>query len=91
MELLLRPVTKQDLLDRVGDQFLDDVLHDRLARDRQHLLGLGLRRGKQPRAESGDRDDRALDHLLNIQPCNPPDSACIGRSEKAKEGRSLLP
>ena len=42
-------------------QFLDDVLHDRLAADRQHLLGLRLGGRQQSRAETGDRDDGDFD------------------------------
>ena len=42
-------------------QLLDDVLHDRLAPDRQHLLGLRLGGRQQPGAEAGDGDDGNVD------------------------------
>ena len=71
MERLVAAGDEEDLLDGVGDQFLDDVLHDRLAPDRQHLLGLGLGGGQKPRAEAGHGHDSAVDHLTNIQPCVP--------------------
>ena len=52
---------EQDLLDAVRDQFLHHVLHDRLARDRQHLLGLRLGGRQKPRAMPGDGNDCALE------------------------------
>ena len=53
---------EQDLLDSVGDQFFDHVLHDGLARHRQHLLGLRLGGRQQPRAQPRHGDYRAFDH-----------------------------
>ena len=58
---------EQDLFDGVGDQFLRHVLHDGLARHRQHLLGLALSGGQQARAEAGRWHDGAVDHSSNIQ------------------------
>ena len=57
IEALPGPVTKQHLLRADARQLLDDVLHDRLAADRQHLLRLGLGGRQQARAETGDGDD----------------------------------
>ena len=54
---LAAPGHEHDPLDPRRRQLLDDVLHDRLAADRQHLLGLALGRRQQPRPKTGDRDD----------------------------------
>ena len=57
---------EQDLLDAVRNQFFDHVLHDGLARDGQHFLGLRLGGRQKPRPISRNRNDCALDHHLNI-------------------------
>src|SRR5262249_14533787 len=57
---------EEDLLDAVRYQLLDHVLHDGLARYGQHFLGLGLGSREKTSAETGDRDNRAFNHLLNI-------------------------
>jgi hypothetical protein len=44
-----------DDVDARSDRFFDAVLDDRLVDERQHLLGLGFRGGKEPRAEAGGR------------------------------------
>ena len=61
IEVLPGPGDEQDPLHADAGQLLDDVLHDRLAADRQHLLRLGLRRGQQARAEAGDGNDGNVD------------------------------
>src|SRR5262249_22824167 len=57
---------EQNLLDTVLDQLFDHVLHYGLARHRQHLLGLRLGRGQQPRTDAGYGNDCAFDHLTTI-------------------------
>jgi hypothetical protein len=44
-----------------GRQLFEDVLHHRLAADRQHFLRLRLRRRQQARAEPGNRHDGDVD------------------------------
>ena len=55
---------EQQVAHAVARQLLDDVLDDRLARDRQHLLGLRLGGRQQSRAKARDRyhgsGDRAI-------------------------------
>ena len=53
-------------LDAVRDQLFHDILHDRLARDREHFLGLRLGGGQQPRAVTGYGNNGAPNHPLNI-------------------------
>ena len=58
---------EQDAPDAGQAQFFDDVLHDRLASDRQHLLGLTLRGRQQPRAVPGHRYNCDIDgHVQTI-------------------------
>src|ERR1051326_9194306 len=57
---------EENLLDAVGDQLLDHVLHDRLARHRQHFLGLRFRCRKKTRSQTRHGDHCALNHLLTI-------------------------
>src|ERR1700730_1528051 len=54
----------QDVGDAGRDGLLDDVLDRRLVDDRKHLLGLALRRGKEPRSEPCGRDHRLSHRLL---------------------------
>ena len=57
---------EQDLLDAVRNQFLHHVLHDRLARHRQHFLGLRFGGRQQAGPQTRDGNDCALNHHLNI-------------------------
>src|ERR1035438_4796788 len=57
---------EQNLLDPVGDQFFHHVLHDRFARNRQHFLGLRLGSRQQAGPQTRDRNNGALNHILNI-------------------------
>src|SRR5215472_14996942 len=57
---------EENLLDPVGNQFLDHVLHDRLTRHRQHFLGLGLRRREEARTQARHGNHCALNHPLTI-------------------------
>ena len=63
----------EDVVDARPDGLLDHVLDGRLVDDREHLLGLGLRRGEEPRPQPGRGDDRLLDlhatlHRLRMPP-----------------------
>ena len=53
---LVAPGHEQDVVQPGRDGLLDDVLDRRLVDDRQHLLGRGLGRGQEPRAEARRRD-----------------------------------
>src|SRR5439155_740830 len=50
-----------DLLQPRRHRLLDDVLDGRLVDEGQHLLGLGLGRGQEPRAETGRGEDAFAD------------------------------
>ena len=56
--LLARRGDEHDAIDAARGQLLDDVLDDRPASDRQHLLRQRARRRAQPRAAAGDGHDR---------------------------------
>ena len=58
---LLAAGDDDDLLDAGGDCFLDAVLDDRLVDERQHLLGLRLGGGQEPRSPAGGRKDGFAD------------------------------
>ena len=55
--VLAAPGDEDDVVDARGDRFLDAVLDDRLVDEREHLLGLGLGGGEEPRAEAGGGED----------------------------------
>ena len=57
---------EQDLFDTVRNQLFHDILHDRLARDRQHFLGLRLGGRQQTGPQTRHGNDSALNHHLNI-------------------------
>ena len=54
---LAPPGDDEDVGEARGDRLFDDVLDRRLVDDRQHLLGLALRRGQEARAHARGRDD----------------------------------
>ncbi len=60
------PGDEKDLLNTVGDEFLDNVLDDGLARHRKHFLWLGLGGGEEASPQPGDGHDGSLNHHLNI-------------------------
>ena len=66
----------QDVVDAGLCGLFDDVLDRRLVDDRQHLLGHRLGGGKEPRAESGGRNDGLeglRGHASTLSgPCEPP-------------------
>jgi hypothetical protein len=51
------PGDKQRAFDAAQMQFFDDLLHNRLFADRQHLLRLRFCGWKQTSAQTGHRDD----------------------------------
>jgi hypothetical protein len=53
----------EDVVDAGPHGLLDHVLDRRPVDDRQHLLGLGLRRRQEPRAEACRRDHRLAHHV----------------------------
>ena len=61
IEALPGPVTNSTRVHADAGQLLDDVLHDRLAADGQHLLRLRFGGRQQPRAQAGDRHDGDVD------------------------------
>ena len=61
IEALPGPVTNSTCLRADAGQLLHDVLHDRLAADRQHLLGLRLGGRQQAGAQTGDGNDGDFD------------------------------
>src|SRR5262249_6863926 len=71
-----------DLGEPRGDRLLDDVLDHRLVDEREHLLGLRLRRGEEARTEPSGRQDRLADFLgLILRPApGPPYDAAGART-----------
>src|SRR5262249_33228210 len=56
---------EEDVVDAGGERFLDAVLDDRLVDERQHFLGLRLRRRKESCAETGRRKHRLAHRLCH--------------------------
>ena len=61
MAFLPRPVTMRMFVTPDCDGFFDAVLDDRLVDEHQHLLGLRLGGGQEPRAQAGGGKHRLAD------------------------------
>src|SRR5581483_6532309 len=84
--ILIAPGDKQDLLNAVSNEFLDNVLDNRLAGDRKHLLGLRFCGRQQPGAVARNRNDSALDHLLTIEQVEPVAATRYSDRRKSEDG-----
>src|SRR6476620_9372166 len=74
---------EKDLLDAVRDQFLNHILHNRLAGHREHFFRLRFGRWPKPGAVSRHRNDCALNHHMNIATSSAAARYCIVSKEKA--------
>ena len=88
---LAPPGDDQDVRDARAHGLLDHVLDGRLVDDRQHLLGLRLGGGQEPRAEPGGRDDRLADLHGPSTSVRPASGSLVATRRRCAPGSGAYP